>query len=85
MLIGLLGAVFLKGLKEAIGVAVVLVVAYLAMNAVVVDVALYEVFTQPVEAPTLTPGEWWHRMLASRGGNPLLITGAALLLSRNWR
>ena len=38
--IGLLAAVFLKGFKEAIGVAVVLVGVYLALNAVVVGVGL---------------------------------------------
>src|SRR5436305_755307 len=36
VLVGLLGAVFIKGFKEAVGVAVVLVAAYLALNAVVV-------------------------------------------------
>ena len=36
VLVALLGAVFLKGFKEAIGIAVVLVAVYLALNAVVV-------------------------------------------------
>ncbi|HEY1188187.1 MAG TPA: hypothetical protein VGE74_11045 [Gemmata sp.] len=46
-LVGLLGAVFLKGFKEAVGVAVVLVAAYLALNAVVVGVGLYELARHP--------------------------------------
>ena len=36
MLLALLGAVFLKGFTEAIGIAVVLVGVYLALNVVVV-------------------------------------------------
>ena len=36
ILLALLGAVFLKGFKEAIGIAVGLVVLYLALNAVVI-------------------------------------------------
>jgi len=41
LLIGLLGGVFLKGFKEAISIAVVLVIAYLGLNFVVVGNALY--------------------------------------------
>ena len=40
--------VFLKGFKEAIGVAVVLVVIYLALNFVVVCVGLFHVAQTPV-------------------------------------
>src|SRR5207302_7708182 len=39
-LIALLGAIFLKGFKEAIGVAVGLVAVYLAMNAVVIGAGI---------------------------------------------
>lgn len=46
-LITLLGIVFLKGFKEAIGIAVVLVAIYLILNLVVVVFGLYEVFTHP--------------------------------------
>src|SRR3982751_4256782 len=42
-LIALLGAVFLKGFKEAMGIAVTLVAAYLLLNAVVIGYGLYEV------------------------------------------
>src|ERR1044072_144509 len=44
ILITILGAVFLKGFKEAIGIAVVLVAVYLFLNVIVVGVGLYEVF-----------------------------------------
>lgn len=47
VLITLLGLVFLKGFKEAIGIAVFLVAVYLLLNVVVIAVGLYEVFTHP--------------------------------------
>lgn len=46
-LIALLGAIFLKGFKEAIGIAVILVAVYLALNLVVVIVAVSEVLSHP--------------------------------------
>ncbi len=46
-LISLLGAVFLKGFKEAIGIAVVLVTVYLLLNLVVIGVGFYEIATHP--------------------------------------
>jgi len=46
-LIMLLGLVFLKGFKEAIGIAVLLVSVYLVLNVVVVAAALYQAFTHP--------------------------------------
>ncbi len=46
-LVAVLGAVFLKGFKEAIGIAVVLVATYLSLNFIVLGVGLYEVFTHP--------------------------------------
>lgn len=48
VLISLLGAVFLKGFKEAIGIAVFLVGVYLLLNVIVISVALVEVFTHPL-------------------------------------
>jgi len=46
-LVALLGGVFLKGFKEAISIAVGLVIAYLALNFVVVGRALYELAHHP--------------------------------------
>ena len=46
-LVALLGAVFLKGFKEAIWLSVFLVAAYLLLNLAVVFVGFYEVFTSP--------------------------------------
>ncbi|OLE53838.1 MAG: amino acid transporter [Acidobacteria bacterium 13_1_20CM_3_53_8] len=76
-LIALLGAIFLKGFKEAIGIAVLLVCVYLLLNFVVISVGIYEVMTHPFHLP-----EWKHALLADQRvhGNPLLVIGIALLL-----
>ncbi|MDQ3129280.1 MAG: amino acid transporter [Acidobacteriota bacterium] len=47
LLITVLAAVFLKGFKEAIGIAVILVIAYLLLNIVVIAVGFYEIATHP--------------------------------------
>jgi hypothetical protein len=46
-LIALLGAVFIKGFKEAIGIAVVLVAVYLLLNLIVVVFGFYQIFLHP--------------------------------------
>lgn len=74
VLIGLLGAVFLKGFKEAIGIAVVLVGIYLLLNAVVIGVGVYQVIQT---ANVITN---WQEALFARQSNPLLMVGIALLL-----
>ncbi|HEX8368327.1 MAG TPA: hypothetical protein VF604_07280 [Pyrinomonadaceae bacterium] len=47
VLIVILAAVFLKGFKEAIGIAVFLVSAYLLLNFIVIAVGIYEIATHP--------------------------------------
>ncbi|MCU1402254.1 MAG: hypothetical protein QOD27_1924 [Microbacteriaceae bacterium] len=74
-LIALLGAVFLRGFGEAIGIAVVLVGAYLALNVVVIGVSIVEIFVHPV---TIT--NWWTTLNTEQHGNPLLMVGIALLV-----
>ena len=44
VLIILLGAVFLKGFNEAIGIAVAIVAAYLVLNVIVISIGLYDIF-----------------------------------------
>jgi hypothetical protein len=46
-LVALLGGVFLKGFKEAIGIAVILVGAYLTLNLIVVVIGLEHIAAQP--------------------------------------
>jgi hypothetical protein len=47
ILLAILGAVFLKGFKEAINIAVVLVAAYLVLNAIVTVRAIVEILHRP--------------------------------------
>ncbi len=75
-LIGILGAVFLKGFKEAIGIAVVLVAVYLLLNLIVIAFGLKEVFTHPELL-----ANWKESLFAYKGanGNIFLLVGFALL------
>ena len=74
MLLAILGAIFLKGFKEAIGVAVVLVALYLALNVVVTVVSLQVVLHHP---ELLTA---WKRAVFLQHGSPLAMLGISLIL-----
>jgi hypothetical protein len=74
VLLGLLGAVFLKGFKEAIGIAVLIVAAYLLLNFVVVAAGLYEITTSPRHLSD------WTGTLFNNYGNPLVMIGVSLLV-----
>jgi hypothetical protein len=50
ILIGLLGAVFMKGFNEAIGLAVGIVVVFLLLNVVTISYGLYQIFVVHPEA-----------------------------------
>ncbi|GAA2253281.1 APC family permease [Kitasatospora cystarginea] len=74
LLVALLGAVFLKGFTEAIGLAVALVAVYLALNVVVVVVGLYHVIAAP---HVITD---WSSALTAQHGNPVVMIGVALVV-----
>jgi hypothetical protein len=74
VLVTLLGAVFLKGFKEAMGIAVVLVATYLALNAVVIGVGFYHFLDHPGVVAH------WREALFTQHGNPWVMIGIALLL-----
>ncbi len=74
LLLAVLGAVFLKGFKEAIGVAVVVVGAYLLLNLVVVAVGLYECVAKPCHVAD------WSEALFTSYGDPLTTIGVLLLV-----
>ncbi|WP_327745568.1 amino acid transporter [Streptomyces europaeiscabiei] len=74
ILIALLGAVFLKGFLEAIGLAVALVALYLALNVVVVVTGLWHVVT---EGHVVTD---WSTALTAEHGNVFVMIGVALIV-----
>ncbi|GGC92226.1 amino acid transporter [Tersicoccus solisilvae] len=74
VLLTLLAVVFLRGFGEAIGVAVVLVGVYLALNVVVVGTALAEVLTRP-EVIT-----HWTTALTTVHGGGWAVLGTCLLV-----
>ena len=74
VLVALLGGVFLKGFKEAIGIAVALVAVYLVLNAVVIADGLMHVFVHPHHFVD------WKNALFAAHGSPLAMIGVSLLL-----
>jgi hypothetical protein len=75
LLVVALGAIFLKGFKEAISVAVWLVAIFLAVNAIVIVVELLSLARDP------SPIVAWRRALElERGTNPVMWVLGALVL-----
>lgn len=73
-LVALLAIVFLRGFKEAINVAVVLVAVFLVLNAIVVVVSIAHVAENAVVI-----SDWWGALNAQHG-NPLIMVGIALIV-----
>ncbi|WP_066039807.1 APC family permease [Herbiconiux solani] len=73
VLIAALSVVFLRGFKEAINIAVVLVAVFLVLNAIVVVVSIAHVAEN-----TVVIDDWWAALSAERG-NPLVVVGIALI------
>jgi hypothetical protein len=73
VLIAALAVVFLRGFKEAINIAVVLVAVFLLLNAVVIVVSLTHVAENP-----LVIDDWWGALTAEHG-NPWVMVGIALI------
>ena len=74
-LITLLGAVFLKGFGEAVGIAIVLVLGYLLLNAVVVGEGLVRI----MHDPRVFHG-WRVALSQDHGGNPFVLLGISLMV-----
>lgn len=74
LLISLLGAVFLRGFTEAVGIAVCLVVVYLALNAVVVATGMARVLAHPSLV-----GDWREALLVQHG-SPVMMVAVALIV-----
>jgi hypothetical protein len=73
-LLAILGAIFLKGFKEAINIAVVLVGSYLALNLIVTLVALVHVLLHPHLVLD------WKNAIFTQHGSLLSIVGISALL-----
>ncbi|WP_228515944.1 APC family permease [Agreia pratensis] len=74
VLVALLAAVFLRGFKEAINIAVVLVAVFLVLNAIVIAVSIGHVAQNAV---VIT--DWWAALTAQHG-NPVVMVGIALIV-----
>ncbi len=74
VLITALGAIFIKGFKEAIGIAVLLVAVYITLNLIIVGYGAYLL--------ALDPGKLvaWKDALYASHASPIAMIGAAMLL-----
>ena len=72
--IALLSAVFLRGFREAIGIAVAIVAVFLVLNLVVVVVSVAQIIEQDGIVT-----DWWTA-LNTQHGNPLIMVGLAVLI-----
>lgn len=77
ILLALLGAVFFKGFKEAIGIAVLLVAIYLALNVVVIGYGIFEVLSHPHSLPEWKAAVFSHPRVH---GNPWMVIVVALII-----
>lgn len=77
LLLVALGAVFLKGFHEAIGVAVFIVLSFLLVNVVVLGRGVLEVMSRDHALAT-----WWQAALEGRGGfGPAILASVILFPS----
>jgi hypothetical protein len=70
-----LGLIFIKGFGEALGIATVLVFAYIGMNLIVLATSIGHVLAHPEVVR-----RWETALFAQHGGNPLMVVAFALLL-----
>src|SRR3712207_5109416 len=73
VLLALLGAVFLRGFREAIGLAAFIVSAYLLLNLVVLAASFYEIFVHPQILQD------WQSVLNTNYGTPQSMIAASLV------
>jgi hypothetical protein len=74
VLLAALGAVFLKGFREAIGLAVTIVGVYLFLNLIVIGWGLFEIVRHPHYVPD------WTNRLVTQHGSPFMMVAVALLV-----
>jgi hypothetical protein len=74
LLLTTLGAVFLKGFKEAIGISVYIVGIYLILTNVIVGWGLWQIVNHPSML-----NDWFHKLTATYGLGLSMVTTACLL------
>ncbi|HUL71618.1 MAG TPA: hypothetical protein VLT86_00845 [Vicinamibacterales bacterium] len=74
LLLAMLGAIFLKGFREAIWLAVLLVFAYLVLNAAIVGYEVVELVRHPTALAD------WRAHLFAQQPNPVMMVLMAMLL-----
>jgi hypothetical protein len=74
LLVAMLGAIFLKGFREAIGIAVLLVAIYLVLNLVVVGTGFYHLSIESFRIAD------WKNGLFTQFRSPLNMLGVSLLI-----
>ena len=74
IILAILGAIFLKGFKEAIGIAVLLVFVYLVLTGIITAVGLWQIVVHPALI------SHWSSALVVRHGNPFVMLGICLIL-----
>jgi hypothetical protein len=77
VLLAALGAVFLKGFREAIGLAVVIVAVYLALNLVIIVWGVNEILHHPEYIP-----RWKDALFVQHGSVTMMIVVALLLFPK---
>jgi hypothetical protein len=77
VLLAALSAIFLKGFREAIGLAVIIVFVYLLLNVVVIGVAMERVIAHPYVIPA-----WRNGLYAQHGSLTMMIALALLLFPK---
>lgn len=77
VLVAMLGGIFLRGFKEAIGIAVILVAIYLLLNLIVIGFGLFELITHPFHF-----NDWKRAMLGHPeiNGRTWMIVALSLML-----
>ncbi len=73
-LLSILGAVFLKGFREAMWLAVLFVATYLTLNGIVLAAGLYEIYSHPESL-----GNWRSTLFGSYP-NPWMMLGVSAIL-----
>jgi hypothetical protein len=74
VLLALLGAVFVKGFKEAIGLAVGIVAVYLILNVIIIAWGMQEILRHPEYLPR------WTNALFAQHGDPLMMVAFTVLV-----